>query len=82
MTGFRESELVMICTEVHPNLRLPFPVYDCTGYHDKNRPDYNQMQKLAIDVVPGPLKNLGFKLGLGFAKTAVKVPLDPEDEDD
>lgn len=63
VTGYRESELITICDDVHPNLVLPFPVYECTGYYDKNRPSWEQMEKLAIDVVPGPLKPVGFKVG-------------------
>jgi hypothetical protein len=63
VTGYRESELITICDDVHPNLVLPFAVYECTGYYDKNRPSWEQMEKLAIDVVPGPLKPVGFKVG-------------------
>ena len=28
MTGYRESEMVTICTDVHPNIVLPFAIYD------------------------------------------------------
>jgi len=66
MTGYRESEMVTVCTETHPNIVLPFKVYDCTGYYDKNRPDWEQMQKLAINITPDPLKPVGFKVGAGF----------------
>ena len=71
MTGYRESEQLILCTDVHPNIVVPFTMYDCTGYYDKNRPSYDQMQKLAIDVVPDPLKKVGFKLKLvpGIAQT-------------
>jgi len=40
VTGFRESELVVICMEVNPNLTVPFKVKDCTNYLDRNRPSY------------------------------------------
>lgn len=66
MHGYRESEMVTICDEVHPNIVVPFAVYDCTSYWDKNRPDWEQMTKLAIDVAPDPLKPVGFKVGAGF----------------
>jgi len=66
MRGYRESELITICNEVHPNIIVPFAIYDCSGYYDKNRPDWEQMQKLAIDVTPSPLKPVGFKVGAGF----------------
>ncbi|GAA3748951.1 hypothetical protein [Terriglobus aquaticus] len=83
LSGFRESEQVMICTRVEPNLLLPFPVHECTGYYDKNRPSWQQMQKLAIRVEDRPAKNAGFKAGLGFAETAISVAVsDDEDDDD
>src|ERR1700733_1841697 len=56
MTGFRESELITICHNPSPTLFVPFNVYECTRYYDKNRPSWSQMKKLAIDVVPGTLK--------------------------
>jgi hypothetical protein len=79
ITGYRESEMVAICTDVHPKLVLPFPVYECTGYYDKNRPSWDQMEKLALHIVPGPLKPVGFKLGLGFEQTAIKTAVEDDD---
>lgn len=79
MTGFRESEMVTLCTEVHPNIVLPFQVYECTGYYDKNRPDWKQMEKLAIHVSPGNPKPVGFKTGPGFL---AKVTVGDDDEED
>jgi hypothetical protein len=66
MIGYRESEMVTVCTNVQPNIVLPFAIYDCTGYYDKNRPTWEQMSKLAIDVSTAPLKPVGFKTGAGF----------------
>jgi hypothetical protein len=83
MTGFRESELVTICDNVQPNLVVPFNVYECTGYYDKNRPSWKQMQDLAIDIVPKTLKPVGFKTGAGFGTTfEVTVGARDDDEDD
>jgi hypothetical protein len=65
ITGYRESELITVCTEVRPNFILPFTVHDCTGYYDRNRPSWDQMEKLAIHVTPGTLKPVGFKVGIG-----------------
>jgi hypothetical protein len=65
ITGYRESELITICTDVHPSFVLPFIVYECSGYYDKNRPSWDQMEKLAIHVTPGTLKPVGFKVGIG-----------------
>jgi hypothetical protein len=86
-TGYRESEQVTICTWMEPNIVLPFTVNTCTGYYDKNRPSYLQMQKLAIDVTPAPLKPVGFKVGVGFHEAAtvhtrINVDLDEDEDDD
>jgi hypothetical protein len=67
VSGFRESELVVICTEVNPNFPVPFKVQECTNYLDRNRPSYEAMRKLAIYVEPSSsLKPVGFR-----AKVAV-----------
>ena len=86
-TGYRESEQITMCTYMHPNIVLPFTVNTCTGYHDRNRPSYQQMQKLAIDVTPAPLKPVGFKVGVGFheaatVRTRINVDLDEDEEDE
>ena len=73
MTGYRESEMITVCTDVHPNIVLPFVIYECSGYYDKNRPSWKQMEDLAIDVSTSPLKPVGFKVGAAFT---------PEDEED
>jgi len=63
ISGYRESEQVTVCCYTEPNIVLPFVVCECTGYYDKNRPSWDQMEKLAIVVTPGPLKPVGFKTG-------------------
>lgn len=40
IAGFKESELITICDDIHPNLIVPFNVYECTAYWDKNRPSW------------------------------------------
>ena len=52
VNGYRESEMLVICTDVSPNITVPFTVRECTAYNDKNRPNWDQMEKLAIDVLP------------------------------
>ena len=82
-TGYRESEQVSLCTRVHPNIVLPFTVNTCTGYYDRNRPSYQQMQKLAIDVTPAPLKPVGFKVGqISNVLTRINVDLNEDEEDE
>ena len=86
MVGYRESERVTMCNDVHPNIVVPFTIYECSGYYDKNRPSWEQMQKLAIDVTPAPMKPVGFKVGVGFHEAAaprkVAVPVDDDDLDE
>jgi hypothetical protein len=61
-SGFRESEMVVICTEVNPNIPVLFKVQECTNYLDRNRPSYDAMTKLAIHVQPSSsLKPVGFR---------------------
>jgi hypothetical protein len=76
MTGYRESELVTMCNEVHPNIVVPFTVYECSGYYDKNRPTWKQMEELAIDVATAPMKPAGFKVGVGFHEAAIRRVVD------
>jgi hypothetical protein len=62
MTGYRESELMVVCTATYPDFRVPFVVRECSGYNDRNRPDWDQMEKLAIEVSP-----VSFARRVGFA---------------
>jgi len=75
VTGFRESELLVVCTDVSPNIFMTFKVRECTGYLDRNRPDYDAMKKLAIDIRPsGTLKPVGFRAKIGaFEEEDVEV---------
>jgi hypothetical protein len=51
-TGYRESDVLAICTNTRPNLKLPFTVHECSEFQDKSRPDWEQMEKLAIQISP------------------------------
>lgn len=81
MTGYRESEMITMCNDVHPNIVVPFLIYECSGYYDKNRPSWKQMEDLAITVTPAPLKPVGFKIGLQ-PPAKVRVGPDPNEADD
>src|SRR5271168_3822153 len=81
MTGYRESEKITMCNEVNPNIVVPFLIYECTGFYDKNRPTWKQMEDLAIDITPTPMKPVGFRVGVGFREAAVaRVCGDDNDE--
>ncbi len=77
-TGYRESEVLVVCTNSNPARLVPFPVHECTEFWDRNRPDYEEMTKLALDFNQARRKPTpGFR-GSGFAQVpAVLV----EDED-
>ena len=52
VTGYRESDLLVICTNASPNFRVPFAVYECSEFSDRHKPSWDQMSKLAIEVNP------------------------------
>jgi hypothetical protein len=74
-TGYRESDLLVVCTNTSPNIVVPFVVLDCTEFNDKSKPDWEQMQKLAINIQPvrTSRKTRGF---------SVPVPVVPVAESD
>jgi len=62
MTGYRESDLLVICTNTNPNIIVPFPVCECTHFGDKHKPTYAQMKTLAVDFQPLRIsKTTGFR---------------------
>lgn len=74
--GYRETEEIALCTYSFDQLiRLPFKVYKCTGYADKNRPTWEQMEEMAIEVKPSPtMKHAGFYYP--DEETSVDVPVE------
>lgn len=63
--GYRESDVLVICCNVRPNMRVPFAVHKCSDYDDKRLPSYEQMEKLAIDVKPrASKKTRGFDFAI------------------
>ena len=78
--GYRESDVLVICTNSNPARPVPFPVYECTEYHDRNRPGWNEMQKLALSFGGGHRKPVSGFRGHGFARVPVIAEDDAEDE--
>ncbi len=75
MRGFRESEMLVFCECVTPNVLVPFKVSECSAFSDVNRPSWEQMEKLAIEVRPAAsMKPAGFRL--------VTLPTSDESEDE
>jgi hypothetical protein len=40
VTGYRESDVLVVCTLSEPSFRLPFVVRECSDYEDKQEPDW------------------------------------------
>lgn len=61
LSGYRESEMMVVCTATYPDFPVPFIVRECTGYNDRNRPDWDAMENLAINIAPVSFaKKVGF----------------------
>ena len=82
VVGYRESDMLAICTNTSPNMVLPFTVYECTNYADKHKPDWNQMEKLAIDIQPVRVsaKTRGFSVPAASGPTNEAVEEEGEEE--
>jgi hypothetical protein len=81
VSGYRESEMLVVCTSTYPDFVVPFVVRECTAWNDKAKPDWDQMKKLAIHVTPAIRS--GKKVGFGGQKTArVEAANDTVDEED
>lgn len=63
LRGYRESEEKVFCNYVYQQLiPITFKIRECSGYSDKNKPSWEEMEELAIEVRPGPtFKHVGFR---------------------
>ena len=71
--GYRESEELVFCDYASDLIRVPFKVKECSNYRDRTSPDWEQMEKLAIDVRP----SLKYPKAAGF-----QVVRESEEEDE
>ncbi len=63
MRGYRESELLVYCDYTARPILVPFKLVQCSNHCDVNRPSWDQMEKLALDVQPvSSAKPAGFKV--------------------
>jgi len=80
-TGYRESDLLVICGNTDPARVVPFVVNECSAFWDKHRPDWEQMRKLALDFADPRLKPTpGFRQS-GFNRVPMLVPDDDESDE-
>ncbi len=77
--GYRESDVLVICTNSSPARLIAFPVCECTEYWDRNRPSYVEMTKLAINFSKGHRKAIAGLRGNGFALVPAAADSDRED---
>ncbi len=81
MTGYRESDRRVICTNSQPNMLVPFAVSECTSFHDKHRPDWRQMHKLAIDIGPARVSSRTRGFSMAADTDPVEAPNDNEEDE-
>lgn len=79
LSGYRESEMMVVCTDTYPNFAVPFTVRECTAYNDKAKPDWDEMKRLAIHVSP-PIRSAK-KIGFG-ARPMVHSEAEEEDSEE
>jgi len=77
--GYRESEVIVLCTFASYNNALPitFKVRSCSNHEDRSRPTWSEMKKLAVEITP-PVR---FKTA-GFLTVPHKVEVKDLDDDD
>jgi len=63
--GFRESEELLHCCFSRFRL-IPFPVAECTDYHDKTVPSRQDMERIALTIDPSRARRAAGFTGLGF----------------
>ena len=82
MIGYRESDVRAICTNTNPNIVVPFTMYECSEFSDKHKPDWEQMEKLAISIQPVRIstRTAGFSAD-GPVRT-IRVAGEETDEDE
>lgn len=87
--GHAESEMVTICDNPYPWMKVPFKVKECSGFLNRQVPDVDELSKIALDLTVDKVRRAGFegperKLQPGFARevepqTEVAEPVLAED---
>lgn len=78
MTGYRDSDLLVICTNTNPNIRVPFTMRECSEFSDRHKPSWEQMSKLAIEVDPVRVS----AKTRGFYSVSRVAPVRPDEDED
>ncbi|MFZ0339445.1 MAG: hypothetical protein WAL45_15525 [Terracidiphilus sp.] len=80
--GYRESDVLVVCTNSSPARLVPFPVHECTAFWDRNRSGYVEMTKLALNFSDGRRKAIAGFRDSGFARIPAVVENEREDAED
>jgi hypothetical protein len=85
VTGYRESDVLAFCTQSYPTFKIPFVVHECNEFDDKLKPDWEQMEKLAIEIQPVRISKKTRGFGIAGSPAAEKpefvVTVGEDDED-
>jgi hypothetical protein len=87
-TGYRESDVLVVCGNSNPARSVPFVVRECTDFWDRNRLAYLEMTKLALNFSSARSKPIRGFDGTGFSVVPTKTEEredakeDDEEEDD
>lgn len=71
ITGYRESDLLVICMRNDPSIPVPFVVHECTEFSDKHRPTWDQMKRFAINL--GTVRVSKTTAGFGTGKPVIPI---------
>jgi hypothetical protein len=80
MTGYRQSDVMAICTNASPNIVVPFTMYECSEFSDKHKPNWEQMEKLAINIQPVRVSSRTAGFSAAGPVRTINVPDEEEDE--
>lgn len=59
--GHSKVERITICDYTYYPIQVPFRVCECTAYGDRRLPDFEEMEKIAVDLTwVSPRKPAGF----------------------
>ena len=83
-TGYRETEVLVVCGNLTPAMVIPFPVRECTDFWDRHRPSWDDMKRFALDLSKVHRKATpGFRQkGFAAGPVVVNDPHENEGEDE
>ncbi len=73
--GYRDCDEIVYCMRPYPDVRIPFPVRECSSYANKNTPSMDDMQKSAWILLT---KRIERKLGFIRAEDFRRIHGDDE----